>query len=168
LTTTWRIVFVLAVDSAVHVRKLRPDGSEVFSWDGSVLRCDDEGIVLRAEFNVEVVELGFTTFRRGDVFIEFYWWDRPYNVFHISSAEGEFKGWYANLGLPAELSARGLCYVDLELDVWAWPDGKYVVLDEDDLARLLVERADLKPIAERGRAELLALAERRQLPVWLS
>ena len=92
--------------SAIRVRKLRPDGSEVFAWDGAVLRCDAEGIVLRAEFNVERVELGFTTFRRGDVFVEFYYWHRAYNVFQINSPNGELKGWYANLGLPAELDAR--------------------------------------------------------------
>ena len=99
---------MLEVGNAVHVRKLRPDGSEVFAWDGEVLRCDQQGIVLRAKFNVDVVELGFTTFRRGDVFIEFYYWQRYYNVFQISSPDGQLKGWYANLGLPAELdSERG-------------------------------------------------------------
>jgi predicted RNA-binding protein associated with RNAse of E/G family len=140
----------------------------VFAWDGTVLRCDGDGIVLRAEFNVELVELGFTTFRRGDVFVEFYYWDRAYNVFQVSSSDGELKGWYANLGLPAELTAeRGeLCYVDLELDVWARPDGSYVVLDEDDLERLLAQRADLTEVAQRGRAELLALAESGRLPSW--
>jgi protein associated with RNAse G/E len=157
---------VLAVDSAIHVRKLRPDGSEVFSWNGQVLRCDADGIVLRAEFNVDVVELGFTTFRRGDVFIEFYWWGRPYNVFQISTPAGELKGGYANLGLPAELGDGELCYVDLALDVWARPDGTYAVLDEDELDVLLARRPDLRPVAERGRAQLVALAEARQLPVW--
>ena len=29
---------MLAPGSPVHVRKLRPDGSEAYSWDGSVLR----------------------------------------------------------------------------------------------------------------------------------
>src|SRR5688572_15269906 len=132
---------MLDADSAVHVRKLRPDGSEVFSWDGAVLRCDGEGIVLRAEFNVDVVELGFTTFRRGDVFIEFYYWDRWFNVFQVSSVEGELKGWYANLGRPAELDAptSELRYVDLALDVWARPDGTFLVLDEDDLEALLAQ-----------------------------
>jgi uncharacterized protein len=159
---------MLAEGSPIHVRKLRPDGSEVFAWDGVVLRCDDEGIVLRAEFNVDVVELGFTTFRRGDVFVEFYYWSRAYNVFQISSADGELKGWYANLGLPAELEAASgeLRYVDLDLDIWKRPDGGYVVLDEDDLARLLEARPDLTAVAEEGRQALLALADAHRMPTW--
>jgi len=154
--------------SPIHVRKLHPDGSEVFAWDGVVLRCDEAGIVLRAEFNVDVVELGYTTFRRGDVFVEFYYWDRAYNIFQISSPDGELKGWYANLGLPAVLDASNgeLRYVDLELDVWVRPDGGYQVLDEDDLERLLTQRPDLTAVAARGRAEMLALADGGQLPGW--
>ena len=91
----------------VKMRKLRPDRSEVFSWAGEVLRCDDESIVLRAEFNVDQVELGFTTFRRGDIFVEFYYWQRWFNIFQISAPDGTLKGWYANLGQPVELEDGG-------------------------------------------------------------
>src|SRR5206468_2797565 len=98
----------------IHVRKLRPDGSQSYAWDGVVLRRDESGIVLRAHFNVELVDLGFTTFRRGDEFIEFYFFTRFYNVFQISSPDGVLKGWYCNLGLPAQLDSgrRELSYVD--------------------------------------------------------
>jgi protein associated with RNAse G/E len=159
---------VLAVDSAVRVRKLRPDGSEVFAWDGAVLRCDASGIVLRATFNVDLVELGYTTFRRGDVFVEFYYWDRWFNVFEISAPDGTFKGWYANVGRPAELeSATGeLRYIDLELDVWVDPDGALTVLDEPEFEQLLAERPDLADGARQGRIELLELASSAELPRW--
>jgi len=133
-----------------------------------VLRCDAEGIVLRAQFNVDLVDLGFTTFRRGDEFIEFYYWERCYNVFQISSAEGVFRGWYANVGLPAELNVEAgeLRYVDLELDVWTHPNGEFLVLDQDEFDALLTEHTDLAEAAERGRAELLALVEAGALPRW--
>src|SRR5712691_5459950 len=66
---------MLGPGSPIHVRKLRPDGSQAYAWDGVVLRCDAQGIVLRAHFNVDLVDLGFTTFRRGDEFVEFYYWN---------------------------------------------------------------------------------------------
>ena len=153
------------------MRKLRPDGSQAFAWDGAVLACDDEGIVLRAEFSVPVVELGFTTFRGGDVFHEFYYWDRWYNVFQVSEPDGTLKGWYANVGAPADGSPeRGeLSYVDLELDVWSHPDGEFVVLDEDEYEALASNpacTAQLISGAAEGRAALLALAVARRLPRW--
>jgi protein associated with RNAse G/E len=159
---------MLPPGSPIHVRKLRPDGSQAYAWDGVVLRCDEQGIVLRAQFNVDLVDLGFTTFRRGDEFVEFYYWHRCFNVFQISAPDGVFRGWYANVGLPAELNAEAgeLRYVDLELDVWTHPDGEFVVLDQDEFDTLLVEHVELAEAAERGRATLLALVESGRLPRW--
>ena len=159
---------MLAPGSPIHVCKLRPDGSLSYAWDGAVLRCDAMGIVLRAEFNVDVRDLGYTILRRGDVFVEFYYWNRWFNVFEISQPDGAIKGWYANVGQPAELDAtsRVLRYVDLELDVWANPDGSHVVLDEEEFQALLAAAPELSEPAERGRAELLALVEQRALPRW--
>ena len=163
-----RELTVLAVGAPVRVDKLRPDGSLHFSWNGTVLRCDELGIVLRAEFNVDVVEREWGTFRRGDVFHEFYYWDRWYNVFEVSQPDGTLKGWYANIGLPAELDAESgvLRYVDLELDVWANPDGRFVILDQDEFDDLLAKHVELLEAAQQGRETLLALAESGRLPRW--
>ncbi len=164
---------MIAPGRPIHVRKLRPDGSEAFAWDGDVLACDEVGIVLRATFNVPMVELGFTTFRAGDVFVEFYYWARWYNVFQVGSADGTLKGWYANVGWPAELDTSGnraeLRYVDLALDVWSDPDGRFQVLDEDEYAELVAKgalSAEAQAGAAEGRAALVALAAARTLPRW--
>lgn len=159
---------MLAGSSPIHVRKLKPDGKLDYAWDGVVLRCDRTGIVLRAEFNVDLVEREFATFRRGDVFHEFYYWGRAYNVFQISSADGVLKGWYANLGLPARLDeeSNDLSYVDLALDIWANPDGSFVLLDEDELDEILAQHPELSQPAEAGRAQLLDLAASKGLPRW--
>jgi len=159
---------ILGPGSPIHVRKLRPDGSQAYAWDGIVLRCDAEGIVLRAQFNIDLVDLGFTTFRRGDEFVEFYYWERCFNVFQISAADGVFKGWYANVGLPAELNAESgeLRYFDLELDVWTHPNGEFMVLDQPEFDALLFELPELAEAAQRGRETLLALIESGRLPRW--
>jgi uncharacterized protein len=167
---------MLAVGNPVHVRKLKPGGTQDYAWDGTVLRCDAEGIVLRAEFNVDLVERQWATFRRGDIFHEFYYWEpdrahtpaRNYNVFQISSADGTLKGWYCNLGLPARLDVEAgvMSYVDLALDVWANPDGSFVVLDEDELEELLVAHPELTAAARQGQKDLLELADSRRLPRW--
>jgi protein associated with RNAse G/E len=167
---------MLVVGNPVHVCKLKPGGQLDYAWDGVVVRCDATGIVLRAEFNVDLVERHFATFRRGDVFVEFYYWQpesagaavRNYNVFQISQPDGTLKGWYCNLGLPAQLDAStgDLSYVDLALDVWANPDGSFVVLDEDELEELLDKHPELTEAARQGRADLIDLARSGRLPRW--
>jgi len=159
---------MLAGGSPIHVRKLRPDGSQAFAWDGVVLQCDGVGIVLRAHFNVDLVDLGCTTFRRGDEFVEYYYWDRCYNIFEVSAPGGELKGWYANVGLPAELDVdRGeLRYVDLALDIWTHPNGEFVVLDQEEFDVLLSDHARLSDAAQRGRQALLAVVKSGNLPRW--
>lgn len=159
---------MLAVGSAVHVRKLKPTGEQHYAWDGVVVRSDESGIVLVAEFNVELVEREWATFRRGDIFHEFYYWSKPYNVYEISSADGTLKGWYGNVGLPPELKheTNELNYVDLALDVWANPDGSFIVLDEDELDELLRQHPELTDAAEQGRSALIELAKTRRMPRW--
>jgi protein associated with RNAse G/E len=159
---------MLAVGSPVHVRKLKPSGALDYAWHGTVLRCDASGIVLRAEFNVDLVEREWATLRRGDVFVEFYYFDRWYNVFQISAPDGTLKGWYGNVGLPARLRAEAgeLDYIDLALDVWAHPSGDYVVLDQEEFDELIRQHADLADGAQQGRQMLLELAESGRLPRW--
>ncbi len=159
---------MLTVGGSIHMQKLKPGGRRDYAWDGVVVRCDSDGVVLRAEFNVDLVERHFATFRRGDIFFEFYYWDRPYNIFQISQPDGALKGWYCNLGLPPEVEEgfNRMSYVDLALDVWANPDGSFVVLDEDELEAILAEYPEHAENAERGRAELVRLAQLRQLPRW--
>jgi uncharacterized protein len=159
---------MLAAGSPVQVRKLKPDGTLDYAWSGVVLRCDREGIVLRAEFNVEVVEREWATFRRGDVFVEFYYFDRWFNVFQVSAPDGTLKGWYANVGLPAELQADSgvLHYIDLALDVWTNPNGDFVVLDQEEFDELIAQHAELAEGAHEGRRMLLELVESGGLPRW--
>jgi protein associated with RNAse G/E len=159
---------MLATGSPLHVRKLKPGGTLDYAWDGVVLRSDRSGIVLRAEFNVDIVERDFATFRRGDVFVEFYYFDRHYNVFQISAPDGTLKGWYANVGLPAQLKVEAgqLEYVDLALDVWARPNGEFVVLDQEEFDELISEHRELAAGAEHGRRAVMELVTSGRLPRW--
>jgi hypothetical protein len=107
-------LFRVEPESAVHVRKLRPMGRGL-AWDGAVA-LRRERIVLRAEFNVDEVVREYATFRRGDVFVEFYYWSG--RTTFQSAADGTLKGWYATRTPELEPSKNELRYVDLALDVW--------------------------------------------------
>ena len=172
----------LVPGDVVHVRKLRADGSEKLAWRGTVLRADRSGIVVRSHFALPCVELGCVTLRRGDVWVEFYAWGRWHTVAQVSTADGALKGWYGDVCMPPRWhppgardaaappeAAGGLSYVDLELDLWRGADGALTLLDEKEYAQRRAA-GQFTPAqvrgAERGWAELRALAERGLLPRW--
>ena len=56
----------------------------------------------------------------------------PKNISEIYDVyDGEFKGWYCNVGYPAVLEKDMVSYIDLALDLWVSKDGTQTVLDED-------------------------------------
>ena len=129
----------------------RTDGSQAFAWDG---RCALRrlGIVLRAAFNVDVIELGYTTFRRGDEVHRVLLLGPLYNVFQVSSPDGTLKVVRQRRharGVEARRSANS-CTSTLYY-VWANPDGEFVVLDQEEFDVLLEHHAELAEVAQRGR-----------------
>ena len=53
-------------------------------------------------------------------------------MFQVYSESGDLKGWYCNVTKPAQVQDDELTFVDLALDLWVWPDRRYLVLDEDE------------------------------------
>jgi len=56
-----------------------------------------------------------------------------YLITRYFSKEGDLKGTYVNLNTPIELYPHYLRYVDLEVDICVWPNGKMKVLDVEVL-----------------------------------
>jgi protein associated with RNAse G/E len=90
---------------------------------------------LEAEFNRDDTPFHGITLRRGDRFIETFYADRWYNVFEMHDRDNDrLKGWYCNIGRPAEIGESSVSYIDLALDLLVYPDGRQLVLDEDEFA----------------------------------
>ncbi len=151
---------------ALRVLKLRYDGSVIFGWSAHLLERTPEHVLLAGLFNGHRRDLGYMVLDRGDLFLEWYYFGRWYNVFQIYGVGGIFKGWYCNVGMPPHLADGELSYVDLALDVYVYPDGRHLVLDEDEFAEL--KRATLRPedaaLAQQGLEELLELVRAARLP----
>lgn len=137
----------------ITVLKLDHEGREVFRYEGQVLWRAAHCVCLRAVFQYDDVDFGFVTFSRGDVFTEWFYSDRWYNVFRIEDGRsGALKGWYCNVTRPAQLEAALVSADDLALDVFVAPDGGLQLLDEDEFAQLSLPERDraaaLQAVAE--------------------
>lgn len=123
--------------SAIVVLKLDHEGRELFRYAGEVLWRTADTLCLRAVFQFDAVEFGGVTCQRGDVFTEWFYSERWYNVFRIEDgASGALKGWYCNITRPARLGEHRVSADDLALDVFVAPDGALQLLDEDEYAEL--------------------------------
>jgi protein associated with RNAse G/E len=129
----------IAIGDRIQVRKLEYVSREqVYAWQGVVVAASNDCVVVRASFAwsspAEPPVVDGVALRLGDIFNEYYYLDRWYNIFHIADAAGRHKGWYCNVTEPAMLEEAGIAFVDLCLDLFVHPDGTMTVLDEDEFA----------------------------------
>lgn len=120
--------------------KLRGDGSEAARYPGTLLSDADGWWLARAPWEMRRVDLGYLVFEPGDTLLEYFAREELVNAFAIFAASGRFKGWYCNIA-HNWLDGDTLYWRDLYLDLIVYPDGRQLVLDEDELAASgLVER----------------------------
>lgn len=123
--------------SAIEVIKLNLDRQETWRYTGQVLERGPHSVLLEARFNRDDTPFHGILLGRGDRFVEIFYTDRWYNIFEMHDrADDHLKGWYCNICLPAELDEDRVAYVDLALDLLVYPDGRQLVLDEDEFAAL--------------------------------
>ena len=121
----------------IRVQKKSPDGKVMVGYEGDELSRDEHSIKLEALFTREDMPFMDVVFKKGDRFVEYYYFDRWYNIFAIYDRDdGMIKGWYCNVGMPAVIEGDVVSYVDLALDLWVSPDGGQTVLDEDEFEAL--------------------------------
>lgn len=130
-------------NQSVLVLKLNTAREEVWRYDGRILEHTVDSILLEAFFNGGSRPFHGINLVNGDRFLETYYFDRWFNIFEIHDRETDvLKGWYCNVTYPAEFVDGRVSYVDLALDLLVYPDGRQLVLDEDEFAELTLSDTD--------------------------
>jgi hypothetical protein len=146
------------------VIKLNPQGEEKIRYPAELSARLENGVVLDAYWHHTSRDLGYTTFEPGDHFVEYFYNDRWFNIFAISTPAGLRKGWYCNIAAPARIDAEQVEQVDLLLDVWVDPAGQPLILDEDEFAADLTITTEQRQGALQGLHDLLTLLATRHTP----
>lgn len=148
----------------ITVYKLDENGRFVWQYPAVVLERGESHVRLEAFFNRDDMDLGYTTFKRNDRFIETFYSDRWYNVFAVYDRDdGHLKGWYCNVCRPAVLGETAVSCDDLALDVWIDPNGQPLLLDEDEFESLQLSPTE-QQASHNAVGQLLQLAQQQQLP----
>ncbi len=127
-------------------------------------------VVCETHWTMGQHDQGLVVFENGDTLHEIFSPIHPYDAFAVYTLAGELKGWYGNVTYPAFLAPDGdervLVWHDLFIDLVATPDGRFEVLDEDELADsdLATTDPELHARILTARDELVARFHARQSP----
>ena len=141
----------------ITVSKLNTLGETKIQYQGEIVERLPNGVVIQAYWIHPTKDLGYTRFEPGDRFLEYYFTDRWFNIFDISTTGGERKGWYCNVAEPALIHGDRIEQVDLLLDVWVDTRGKPLVLDEDEFEADTTLTDDQRRGARQGLHDLLQM-----------
>jgi predicted RNA-binding protein associated with RNAse of E/G family len=148
----------------VTIHKLDEKGIEVWKYRGVILSQSSNVLIVEAFFDRDDVQFHGIVLRKGDRFIETFYSDRWYNIFTIYDVESdELKGWYCNVCRPARFEDGHVFADDLALDLLVYPDGNWLILDEDEFVELEISQEDTKS-ARDALNELIDLARNQLEP----
>jgi protein associated with RNAse G/E len=147
----------------IIVIKMNTQGEETWRYTGRILSREKNTRLIEAYFNRTDLLFHGITLRENDRFLERYYDNRWYNIFEIHDRDDDrIKAWYCNVTRPAEFNLAQIAYVDLALDVLVYPDGKYLVLDEDEFKKLDLDQST-EISARHALNTLVALAKNNQI-----
>lgn len=152
---------VVTINSRKYDQRIRR------SWTARLVAQEMNLLIFEGVFDRDVdhPDLGFI--KCGTISREYYWLDRWYNIFRFHEPDGTLRNYYCNVNMPPVFLGNDLDYIDLDIDIVVWPDGRYEVLDEAEFERNELQFA--YPDAVRRKAadavgELIALIESDELP----
>lgn len=138
----------------VTILKHDPAGKLMFRYEGRVLAQQATEILVEAFFGLEGRSLVDIPLNKGDRFLETYYSDRWFNIYEIRDRDDDhLKGWYCNIAAPAIIAPGQITFRDFALDLVVYPDGRQLVLDEDEFEALSCS-AEERQLALAGLAQL--------------
>jgi hypothetical protein len=140
----------------VTILKHDPAGRLVFRYEGKLLTQTPTEVLIEALFGFEGRSLVDIPLKKGDRFLETYYTDRWFNIYEIRDRDDDQrKGWYCNVAAPAVITPGQIIFRDFALDLMVYPDGRQLVLDEDEFAALTCSAGERQSALE-GLAQLQA------------
>lgn len=123
----------------LSIQHVKPDGEVIFLSEGRIERFDrgQRSLLLkrwrykgRGKYDglnlpKEEGDFALTEAEEGSWVLKHAYFDR----------QGSPKGEFYNINTPIEFYPDGIRYIDLEVDVVRWPDGRVKLTDETDLER---------------------------------
>lgn len=102
------------------------------SWSAVLIERSAQHMRLEGVFDQDISHRDLGLVAKGTRSIETFFPDRWYNFFAFFEPQGELRNHYINISMPPEIGPDTIDYIDLDVDVIVWPDGRTDVLDLDE------------------------------------
>ncbi len=127
----------MAVEIGQDVLKIIREVKRHINKDDEVYECQllhrDEGYLVLLFVNDTAGNIGDVFFDAGSRTVAHYWVDRGYVLWRMYESSGDLKGHSFHICGDVKINEDYVSYLDLLLDVWFYPDGSYLILDEDEV-----------------------------------
>ncbi len=162
----------MAAGDRVRIVKLRPDGSEATTYEGVELPgpFPEDWRAFRADWTVGTINAGGLVFEIGDYVHEYFSPTAWFDVFALFSHNDQLKGWYGNVTWPTMFEqgpdGETIVWHDLFVDLIGFPDGQYLILDEDELraSEMMEEEPGLVALILAARDTMVERFRNRDFP----
>lgn len=118
------------VGDVVYVETFKHDGSVHRTWSSATVLDVKQDLIVAMTYKTWVVEGDGRRWFTKEPAICFYYKDRWYNVMAMIRKRGIY--YYSNLASPSLYDGEAIKYIDYDLDVKVFPDGHYILLDDDE------------------------------------
>jgi protein associated with RNAse G/E len=136
------------------VNSRKYDGSIRRSWKCELVSRDDYRIDLVGAFEHQVEHPDLGVIEAGTVSYERFFFNRWFNYFTFEQPAGTLRNYYINICMPPEIGDDSIDYVDLDIDLIIWPDGRKEVLDTEEFEANRLEFSYPENVVNQARAEL--------------
>ncbi|PFV93185.1 DUF402 domain-containing protein [Priestia megaterium] len=125
-------------------RKIRYD-STIVDTNCKLLNNNEQGLILFHRIDVPFTMTGSQyelTIPKDAYTLAYFWREQPYNLYVWRDKDGSYLGSYFNIVKNTTITDDTVSFEDLIIDILIFPNGKYFILDEDELPMALNEFED--------------------------
>ena len=155
----------LEVGQNISIQSYKHDGTLHRTWLTSKVLAVHEDHFVVANNRTWVVEADGRRWYTREPAICFFYTKRWYNVIAMIRKSGIY--YYCNLASPSLYDGEAIKNIDYDLDVKVFPDGKEIILDEDEYEEhgKQMDYSDaIKDVVETSLKNLLEVIDRKEYP----
>lgn len=155
----------LQVGDVIYIQSYKHDGSLHRTWSSATVLDDNDDVTVVITYKTWVVEYNDRKWFTKEPAICFYYKKKWFNIIAMIRQKGVF--YYCNLASPSIYDGEALKNIDYDLDIKVFPDGKSILLDEDEFRlhqRLMDYSTEVIDTVVESKDELQEMVDRQEGP----